>query len=64
MKGIDDLDVLNVWDSVPGIAEIFYVILETFIMLLFDSLQNFSSRRTLVCALEVTDEHAHSWSQL
>jgi hypothetical protein len=44
MKGIDDLDVLNVWDSVPGIAEIFYVILETFIMLLFDSLQNFSSR--------------------
>jgi hypothetical protein len=36
MKGIDDLDVLDVRDSVPGIAEMFHVVPEAFIMFLPD----------------------------
>jgi hypothetical protein len=39
VEGIDDLDVLDVWDSVLGIVEIFHVVLETFIMLLPHGLQ-------------------------
>jgi hypothetical protein len=38
-KDIDDLDVLNVWDSVPGVVEMFHIILKTFLMLLSDGLQ-------------------------
>jgi hypothetical protein len=56
MEGIDDLDVLNVWDSVPGIAEIFHVVLEDFIMLLLDGLQSFYCRWVLACTLEVPNE--------
>jgi hypothetical protein len=37
-KGIDDLHVLDVWDSVPSIVEMFLIISEAFIMLLLDSL--------------------------
>jgi hypothetical protein len=37
-EGIDDLDVLDVWDNVPGIVEMFHVVLETLIMLLPDGL--------------------------
>jgi hypothetical protein len=37
-EGIDDLDVLNVRDSIPSIAEMFHVILEAFMMLLLASL--------------------------
>jgi hypothetical protein len=36
MEGVDDLDVLDVQDSVPGIAEMFHVALEALIMLLLD----------------------------
>jgi hypothetical protein len=38
-KDIDDLDILNVWDSVPGVVEMFHIILKTFLMLLSDGLQ-------------------------
>jgi hypothetical protein len=41
MESIDDLDVLDVRDSVPNVAEAFHVVLETFIMLLPDGLQSF-----------------------
>jgi hypothetical protein len=44
MEGVDDLDVLDVRDSVPGIAEIFHVVPEAFIMLLLDGIQSFCSR--------------------
>jgi hypothetical protein len=37
-EGVDDLDVLDVWDSVPGVAEIFHVVLKALIMLLSDGL--------------------------
>jgi hypothetical protein len=57
MKGIDDFDVLDVQFSVPGIIEIFHVVLEAFIMLLLDGLQDFSCRRMLVHTLKVPDEH-------
>jgi hypothetical protein len=56
--GVDDLDVLDVWDSIPGIAKMFHVILKTHIILLLDGLQGLSSRWMLVRALEVFDEHA------
>jgi hypothetical protein len=42
MEDIDDLNVRDVWDSVPGIAETFHVTLKAFIMLLLDSLQGLS----------------------
>jgi hypothetical protein len=42
-EGVDDFDALDVRDSVPSIAEIFHVLLETFIRLLLDRLQGFSS---------------------
>jgi hypothetical protein len=44
VKGIDDLDILDVWDSVLGVAEMFYVVSEAFIMLLLDGLLSFSCR--------------------
>ncbi len=57
VEGIDDLDVLDVWDSIPGIAEMFHVVPEALIMLLIDDLQGLSSRWTLKYTLEVPDEH-------
>jgi hypothetical protein len=39
MEGIDDLDVLDIRDSVPGIVETFDVVPKTLIMLLPDGLQ-------------------------
>jgi hypothetical protein len=36
MEGVDDLDVLDVRDSIPGIAKMFHVVLEALIMLLLD----------------------------
>jgi hypothetical protein len=57
MEGVDDLDVLDVRDSVPGIAEIFHVVPEAFIMLLLDGIQSFCSRWMLVRAMKVPDEH-------
>jgi hypothetical protein len=57
VEGIDDLDVLDIWDSVPGIAETFHVVPETLIMLLPDSLQGLCCRWALVRALEVSNEH-------
>jgi hypothetical protein len=57
MEGIEDLDVLDIQDSIPGIVEAFHVLLETFIMLLPDGLQSLYCRWTLVCALKVPDEY-------
>jgi hypothetical protein len=57
MEEVDDLGVLNVQDSIRGIAANFHIISETLIVLLLDGLQGFGGRWTLVCALEVADEH-------
>jgi hypothetical protein len=57
VKGIDDLDDLDVRNGVPGIAETFHIVPETLIMLLLDGLQSFSCRWMLVCTLKIPDEH-------
>jgi hypothetical protein len=44
MESIDDFDVLDVWDSVPDVAETFHVVPKTFIMLLLDALSGFCCR--------------------
>jgi hypothetical protein len=53
-EGVDDLNVLDVRDGAPGIVEMIDVVAGTLILLLLDGL---SSRRTLLCALKVSDEH-------
>jgi hypothetical protein len=56
-EGINDLDVLNIRDSVPSVVETFHMVPEALIMLLLDVLQSLSSRCTLVRALVVPNEH-------
>jgi hypothetical protein len=43
-EDIDDLDVLDVRDSIPGIAEMFHIVLEALNMLLSDGLESLDSR--------------------
>jgi hypothetical protein len=57
-EGIDDLNVLDIRDDVPGVVETFHVVLEALIMLLLDGLQSLNSRWTMIRALKVHDEHA------
>jgi hypothetical protein len=57
VEGVDDLDDLDVRDSIPDIAEMFHVVPKALIMLLSNSLESLNSRWTLVYALEVLDEH-------
>jgi hypothetical protein len=57
MESIDDLDVLDIQDGIPGVAETFCIVLKALIMLLLDGLQSLSSGWTLVCTLEVPNEH-------
>jgi hypothetical protein len=57
VKGIDNLDVLDIRYSVPGIVEMFHVDPKTLIMLLPDGLQGLYCRWTLICALKVPNEH-------
>jgi hypothetical protein len=56
-ESIDDFNVLDIWDIVPGIAETFHVVLEAFIMFLPGGLQGLNSRWTVVRALQVLNEH-------
>jgi hypothetical protein len=53
MEGIDDLNILDIRDSIPDIAEMFHIVLKALIMLLLDGLESLSSRWTLVRALKV-----------
>jgi hypothetical protein len=57
VKDVDDLDILNIQDSVPSTAEIFHVVPKALIMLLLDGLQSLSNIWMLVRVLEVPDEH-------
>jgi hypothetical protein len=56
-EGVNDLDVLGVRDVVSGIAETLDIIMKILIMLLLDGLEGLGSRRMLIGALEVPDEH-------
>jgi hypothetical protein len=44
-------------DAVFGIAKTLDIIMKTLIMLLLDGLEGLGSRRMLIGALEVSDEH-------
>jgi hypothetical protein len=44
VEGIADLDVLDIRDSIPSIAETFHIVLKALSMLLLDGLQSLSSR--------------------
>jgi hypothetical protein len=57
VESVDDLNVSDVRDSVPGVVEMFHKVPEALIMLLPYCLESVSSRWTLVRALEVPDEH-------
>jgi hypothetical protein len=46
-----------VQDAVSSIVEILDIIMETLIILLLDGLEGLDSRRMLIGALEVSDEH-------
>jgi hypothetical protein len=56
-KNVDDLDVLDVRHTVPGVTKTFHVVPKTFIVLMPDGLKGLCCRRTLVCAMEVPNEH-------
>jgi hypothetical protein len=56
-KGVDDLNILDVRDSIPSVEEAFQVVPEALIRLLLDTLQGLYSRWTLIYTLEVLDEH-------
>jgi hypothetical protein len=56
-EGINDLDVLDIRDSIPGIAEIFHVAPETLTLLLSNGLQSLYCRWMLVRALEAPNEY-------
>jgi hypothetical protein len=56
-EGVNNLDVLDVWDAVSDIAEMLDIITETLIVLLLDGLEGLGGRWTLIGALEVLDEH-------
>jgi hypothetical protein len=56
-EGVNNLDVLDVWDVVSGIAEMLDIITETHVVLLLDGLEGLSGRWTLIGALEVPDEY-------
>jgi hypothetical protein len=56
-EGVDDLNVLDVRDIIPSAKEAFHVVPEALIRLLLDTLQGLYCRWTLVCTLEVPDEH-------
>jgi hypothetical protein len=62
MEDVNNLNVLDVRDTVFGIAEMLNVIMETLIMLLLDGLESLGSRQTLIGALEVPMNMTHSWS--
>jgi hypothetical protein len=57
MEGVNNLDVLDVRDVISGIVEMFDIITETLIMLLFDGLEDLDGRWMLIGVLKVLDEH-------
>jgi hypothetical protein len=50
-EGINNLDVLDIWDAVSGIAEMLDIIAKTLIVLLLDGLEGLSGRWTLIGVL-------------
>jgi hypothetical protein len=56
-EGVNNLDVLDVWDAISDIVETLDIITETLVLLLLDGLEGLGGRWTLIGALEVPDEH-------
>jgi hypothetical protein len=56
-EGVNNLDVLDVWDVISDIAEMLDIIMETLIMLLLNDLEGLDGRWTLIGSLEVPGEH-------
>jgi hypothetical protein len=56
-EDVDDLDVLDVQDSVPSIVEMFHVVMEALIMFLLGGPHGLSSRWMLIYTMEVLNEH-------
>jgi hypothetical protein len=56
-EGVDDLNVLDIRDSVPSIVEMFHIVPKALIMLLSDGLESLSSRWPLIRALKVSDKY-------
>jgi hypothetical protein len=56
-EGVNNLDVLDVRDTVSGIAKMLDIITETLVMLLLDGLEGLGGRWTFIGALEVPNEH-------
>jgi hypothetical protein len=57
-EGVDVIDVLDVRDGIPGVAETLDEVAETFIRLLLDGFQRLHSGWPLVCPLEVSNEQS------
>jgi hypothetical protein len=57
MEGVNDLDVLNVWNVISSIAETLDIITETLIMLLLYGLEGLGNRRALIGVLKVLNEY-------
>jgi hypothetical protein len=64
VEGIDDLDVFDVWNSVPSIIETFHIISETFIMLLLDGFRVLVIDGRSYVTQKLVINMAQSWSQL
>jgi hypothetical protein len=56
-EGVDDLDVLDVRDSIPSVAETFHVVPEALIILLPDGLESLNSRWILIRVVKVPNEY-------
>jgi hypothetical protein len=56
-EGVDDLNVLDIRDSVSSIVEMFHIVPKALIMHLSNGLESLSSRWPLIRALKVSDEH-------
>jgi hypothetical protein len=56
-EGVNNLNVLDVRDTVSDIAETLDIIMKTLIMLLLDGLEGLGSKRMLIGVVKVPNEH-------
>jgi hypothetical protein len=57
MEGVNDLDVLDVWNVISSITKTLDIIAETLIMLLLYGLEGLGNRRALIGVLKVLNEY-------
>jgi hypothetical protein len=58
VEGIDDHNILNVQDDIPGVEEVLDEVIEAFIGLLLDDLKGLCCDWPLVCPLEISNEQS------